>query len=251
MFIYEMSLKIKNNKKDQITDNLWLLAADLFHNGQILKGVDFITENNKNFIITVICPEIDSLDTRYASQSVNSSLDKLYEISNDKLKIKLIGRDIETKEDRGCSCDPKYYILFTHLFKIRSPINCGNCFRSIPLYKILKNISNDILFWEQNYKACDELQIGCRVGEKFGSNEMQNFNSNLTKYSLEVCQKIEEVTRKPVFYYLFNYRNISHKKDVNRKCPSCNGEWILDKQLHNLFDFKCDKCKLLSSFTCN
>lgn len=253
MFVFEISLKFKKESKKEIIDNFWCFTASLLNNGQILNGLRVITESNDKIIVTVICPEINSLETEFSDKYVISDLNKLEEISEEKTKIKLIGKDAELNDIKNIQCCQKttFYILHTHFFKIDSPIYCGNCFKSIPLYKILKEQSNGVLAWQESYKACDWLQLSCSVGEKFGLKEMSNFNSNLTKDALGVCETIEQVTGKPVFYYLFNYRNISHKKDLNRKCPSCGGEWLLKKELHNLFNFKCEKCKLLSAFTCN
>ncbi len=75
---------------------------------------------------------------------------------------------------------------------------------------------------------------------------MSNLKSGLTKSGLEICNGIQNLTKKPCFYYLYHPNGRSLKKERERKCPSCNGEWLLEKQLHNLFDFKCDKCHLLS-----
>lgn len=63
--------------------------------------------------------------------------------------------------------------------------------------------------------------------------------------------RVEEKTSKPVFYYLYNCRELREIDDRGRKCPSCGGAWYLEETLHNIFDFKCDNCGLLSNLSWN
>lgn len=254
MYLFEISVNIENKeKKEEIVSLLWNLISSWLHNGQIInKDVQlFYTNLSINFI--VYCPESNSLDLKFANKYVLNDYNKLIEVSGESLIKRLLGKEvdyIETDFDE-CCLKAEFYILFTHMFSEKSPICCGECRDSIPLYRIIKDKNIGILTWQDNYKSCDTLQINSRAGEKFGLKEMTNFDSSLTKQGLEVCKELELILNKPVFYYLFNYRNIPYKKDIKRKCPVCNGEWILNEPLHNIFNFKCDKCKLLSSFTCN
>jgi len=39
--------------------------------------------------------------------------------------------------------------------------------------------------------------------------------------------------------------------EMRRKCPGCRGPWLLKKPLHGKFDFRCDKCHLLSNIAWN
>ena len=107
-----------------------------------------------------------------------------------------------------------------------------------------------ILSWETNYISCDSLQMNCEVGERWALNQMQNVKSALTKQGLRICQKIESITDTPTYYYLYNYRKY---KDValSMVCPNCKSNWRLKDRLHDLYDFKCDDCRLLSTVSFN
>jgi predicted nucleic acid-binding Zn ribbon protein len=122
----------------------------------------------------------------------------------------------------------------------------------VPLYKLehfTQSEKCDILRWEKNYKACDDLQLGCEVGERWATKQMSDHKSQLSKQGIAVCNKISELTGVPTYYYLFNYKQISAQKDKSRKCPSCNGKWLLKEPLLNFYNFKCDKCRLVSTFS--
>lgn len=144
--------------------------------------------------------------------------------------------------------------MSTNLLSKTSPLDCGKCDKIIPIYK-LKNINNDdrrnLNIWEDNYIACDKLQMNSSVGEKWATLQMTDFDSELTKEGINVCKSIHKKTGIRTYYMLYNYRPISNKKDKARKCPSCQGEWLLKKQLNGFYDFKCDTCLLVSYFTPN
>ena len=79
---------------------------------------------------------------------------------------------------------------------------------------------------------------------------MQELKSQLSKQGLEICRKIESLTSIPVFYYLHNYKKFKGDQ-LTRPCPSCNKKWDLKKPIHNLYDFKCDNCKIISTISPN
>ena len=149
-----------------------------------------------------------------------------------------------------CKCKKnKSYVLFTTYLTLESPIRCGECFGTIPLYRI-PYVSGeehyDIIGWQSNYQSCDMLQMNCSVGEKFGLNQMGKLDSALTKEGLEICRTIKEKTKINTYYYLYRYTERKPNSKENRKCPSCNKTWRLKERLH-LFDYKCDRCLLLSN----
>ena len=107
-----------------------------------------------------------------------------------------------------------------------------------------------ILSWETNYISCDRLQMNCEVGERWALNQMQEITSQLSKQGLGICRKVEELTSTPTYYYLHNYKKFKGDQ-LKRHCPKCNKKWNLETQLHNHYDFKCDKCKIVSTISPN
>lgn len=92
--------------------------------------------------------------------------------------------------------------------------------------------------------------MNCEVGERWALKQMQEITSQLSKQGIEICGKIEELTAIPTYYYLHNYKKL--KGDQSKiPCPSCRNEWNLQTQLHNLYDFKCDNCRIISTISPN
>jgi predicted nucleic acid-binding Zn ribbon protein len=53
---------------------------------------------------------------------------------------------------------------------------------------------------------------------------------------------------RPFYYYLCKRNGVNLKRENERVCPKCgNKKWKLDEPLFNCFDFKCDRCRLLSN----
>src|SRR5262249_48613682 len=144
---------------------------------------------------------------------------------------------------------PSCYVLFTTYLAVDSSLTCGDCFRSVPLYRIPHTDAQsyqDILFWQSNYRACDHLQMACTTGERFGMRELSHVGSALSLEGRGVCEKITNLTGIPTYYYLYRYKGRSRTSETKRLCPACGGSWLLQERWH-LFDFRCDRCRLVSN----
>jgi predicted nucleic acid-binding Zn ribbon protein len=87
--------------------------------------------------------------------------------------------------------------------------------------------------------------MASRAGEKFGYKQISELNSELTKFGRELCATLEKQTSTKVFYYLHRYRETLLRSKSRRTCPGCGNKWILQES--NLFRFRCDKCRLIST----
>jgi len=197
--------------------------------------------------------EKNSLNKKNNNFYVDRQIKKLEKLCSAKLKIKTIGKSYESYKS-PCTCKKSdFYILITNCVTIESPISCGTCNKSVPLYRLPKYYDYGympILSWETNYISCDSLQMNCEVGERWALNQMQNLTSALTKQGLEICRTLEGLTNIPTYYYLHNYTKYK-ADDPPKPCPSCNKNWRLKDRLHNFYDFKCDTCKLVSTISPN
>ncbi len=260
MFIQEISIEIKSKaNKDKLMEKFaYSLLGNYRNSGQIVgdhinKEFPFIADNFIKCNVGTL--ERDSLNKKNNPLFVNYTIEEIEKICKAKIKIKLLGKFFQSYKG-ACNCkNRKFLILFTHLFNTVAPLECSDCSKVVPLYKLkgLKSLSDfqHLWRWEQNYISCDRLQLNCGVGEKWATNQMEKHTSKLSKEGLDVCATIETLTGYPVYYYLYNYRRLTLAQDKKRKCPSCGGKWLLKKRLGNLYDFKCDTCKLLSSLTTN
>ncbi|MEA3490507.1 MAG: DUF2310 family Zn-ribbon-containing protein [Campylobacterota bacterium] len=251
--MYTAEVKFTINKKvkdDSQTDLVELIFGSWRMNGQVLGDTYFSFIKNKNLIVQVLIPAKDSLSTKYANRYLKSSYKKLESVGLSKPRIKILGE--EPHYYNKCKCKKvKEYILYTTYVQLEPALRCKKCFGYIPLYKIPPIYDNSeyypLITWQSDYQACDTLQMNCIVGEKFGMKEMYDHQSDLSKQGRYVCKKIEKLTGKKTYYYLYTYRAKNRKKELKRKCPKCKGEWLRKETLHNKFDFECTKCRLLSN----
>lgn len=254
MYIQEISLNIKSKiNKNNLIDEISLLLEFYRGNGQTQGRIEsqYIDEN------TIVCLpftlEENSLNKTNNNKYVNNQIDKIEKLSDSKISIKTVGKSYADYKN-PCSCKkPEFYILITNYVSIDSPLTCGSCNKTIPLYRL--PIYYDfgympILSWETNYQSCDSLQMNSEVGERWALNQMQEIKSQLSRQGLEICTKIENLTSVPTFYYLHNYKKFKGDQ-LSRPCPNCNGKWDLKTSLHNFYDFKCDNCRIVSTISPN
>lgn len=253
MFKQKISISINSKfDRDKLFDEFDALMGNFCNTGQIIGDYEtpFVSENQLISYQTTL--ERVSLSKKYYDEYASKRVKEIEQSCDSKLTTEVIGKAIP--EYKGvCKCKkPDFYILFTFAFNSSGFVDCGNCNKVVPLYKLTQLSYNDrseMLSWETNYKACDNLQLGCTVGEKWATKQMSDASSQLSKQGISVCDTIKEFTDIPTYYYLYNYRHISPQKDKARLCPICNGKWLLQERLHHFYDFKCDNCKLLSSFS--
>lgn len=129
---------------------------------------------------------------------------------------------------------------------------CGRCFDPVPLYRAPptydKSEFYNVTAWVSDYHACDTLQMNCRTGERFGIREMSEAGSSLSQRGRGLCADIEKGTGKPT-YYLFRYvRRTTREKERARRCPLCGSDWLLEKPWQ-IFDFRCEACRLVSTLS--
>jgi len=254
MYIQEISIDINTKvNKDELIEEFGLLMSFYRNNGQIQGKLESQYINNNKIVCLPFSLEKNSLNKKFNNFYVNQQSKKIEALCNSILTFKTVGKSYDNYKT-PCNCNkPDFYILITNYISIASPLTCGTCNKSVPLYRL--PIYYDygympILSWETNYISCDSLQMNCEVGERWALNQMQEITSQLSKQGLEICKKIEELTLIPTFYYLHNYKKL-REDQLSKPCPGCNNKWELKNQLHNFYDFKCDKCKIISIISPN
>lgn len=254
MYIQEISIQISSKvDKNELIDEFSLLLEFYRGNGQTQGRIESQYIDNNKMVCLPFTLEKNSLDKKNNNFYVNRQTQKIEELCMSKFDIKTVGKTYDNYKT-PCTCRKSdFYILITNYVTILSPLTCGNCNKTVPLYRL--PIYYDfgympILSWETNYISCDSLQMNCEVGERWALNQMQKITSPLSKQGLKICRKIEDQTSIPTYYYLYNYKK--YKGDqLSRTCPNCNSKWNLAERLHNLYDFKCDKCKIVSTISPN
>ena len=234
---------------EEAANLIWSLLGAWLQNGQLYENKAPLVTADQRFVAQVTLPARDALDSLHANQYVNDDMEKLHTAGFPPFELTIIGEDVE---DTGpCACATRQaYVLFTTFLHIQSPLRCGDCFHPVPLYHIPPTDNSgyyNVLRWEADYQACDTLQIGCDTLERAALREMFQVDSSLSKRGRAICDTITESTGIPTYYYLRRWSARSHTQELARKCPACGGEWLLDEPWHQLFDYRCDRCRLVSN----
>ena len=259
MFIQEISIEIRNPDVDRtkLIDNMeWFISATR-KNGQSQGKFNPIYLRENQLVWLTYTLEKSSLSRKHDNVYVKQLRAELEKMCQAKFQAKTLGTDT-SQTKRICRCrNPSSYVLWTNCYSLLSPLDCGDCGGNVPLYRVPKPPEPgeqeyySISCWNTCYQACDDLQLLCGFGERWGTRQMQNHDSGLSKQGREICRDMEKMVGVPVYYYLFNYRCLTEEQDKQRKCPECGSDWLLEKSWHRMFDFRCESCRLVSSFTCN
>ena len=238
--------------EDQPTGELQGLLGAWRMSGQI-GGREWPTvQEATGFSTTVLCPESDSLDARFNSRHVTEALAQC-EREGQRVTWQALGEDPDTLP--ACACtSPRAYALFTTYVSLESPVRCMDCFLPVALYRFSPMRSGEfyeVICWQSDYQACDSLQMNCTVLERAATRELSHISSKLTQQGRDICSTLTASSGRPFYYYLYRGSGRSHRAELERRCPGCGGEWHLASQQHQLFDFRCEHCRLLSNVAFN
>ena len=210
----------------------------------------------------LLVPDADSLQPEHDSPNGRQDRQKLQELGV-QVRFEMLGEDDEGSDTNQslnraprhvCRCSGRAgLILFTRWYSVESPLRCLSCFGLVPQYQISATegqehaLDDSLNRWANDYRACDTLQLGSVVGEKWALRQMGSSKSKLSRQGRKLCRRLEKSLDVPVYYYLHRYYGRSLEREEARKCPRCGGKWRLKEEWHGEFDFKCDGCRLLSN----
>ena len=216
--------------------------------GQVCGREWSVVDEANSYSTVVLSPERDSFEVRFNSDPVTAAIARA-EAAGLRLSFQTLGEDAESAPT--CSCrSPSSYALFTTFLSLESPIRCMDCWHPVALYRLKPMASgefNELISWQSDYQACDSLQMNCRVLEQAATQELSNFDSNLSTDGRMHCATLAGSSGRSFYYYLYRSHGLNHAAELERRCPSCQGKWSLSARLHSLFDFKCERCHLLSN----
>jgi predicted nucleic acid-binding Zn ribbon protein len=251
--MHTLSIKYKKGiDENELWHQFYTLLSYLRHSGQLV-GRDMNPHKlNGKMMATIVTATPNALDSKHHNSYVKKAIANLELLSGYTLDIKFVGTG-ENQENTICTCKKsKHYLL--RYFNEYSPVQCGICYKAVPLFRLPK-LRDDgyepITSWMSNMLACVLLDINCTVGEKWAIKQQSDPNTELGKLGISVAKLITEKTGAKCYYYLHNYAKRSAAKDNARPCPSCGGEWLLKKEIHQYVWFKCDTCLLMSGKTTN
>jgi predicted nucleic acid-binding Zn ribbon protein len=225
----------KYHQDDEIDDFIDNLINDMRNQGRITGKPLSLLEKDTSFIINCRVPEHTSLNV-----IAENHWFKELENKNIKITYSVLGKDVWSPDI--CKCKKsKFYILSASR---PIPLLCGVCMDSIPLYKLPFTYEADpsyydIVSWNNENKAWGTIEFSSLTEiEKIAQHELCDIDSNHTITALKICSTIKNKTNIDCYYDLENLRDEeSIENEISKKCPKCNGDWILKEKLNDIYDF--------------
>ena len=251
MFIAQIQFPFdSSDEEDEALRIASSILGSMWQNGQLSVRDFSVLSSPQGFSAFVTIPAEDALESRNHNKWVELGIDRFIAQGGQRPTFAVIGRDTESFD--VCDCTESHgYVLYTRWLSCESPLRCAFCFDPIPLYRVPPTYDEsefwNLRSWEADYQACDTLQMHCTVLERTTMNQLSRLNSALNKSGLKIRNLIAASTKQPVYYYLYVQTGADLNSEVARKCPKCGDNWLLKKPWHDRFDFKCDKCHLLSN----
>lgn len=235
--------------RQAVHETIGILLVGWKINGQVL-GEEIWTKIPGGYRLLVRTPARDALSEAHHSDFARKALRHVSSKPLGKMRMRCIGREPDT--DRECPGHPNAeLILFADVYSVESPLRCARCFGPVPLYTMPRNErgdQQDITYWESAYRACHDLE-GRRkdaATDTFAQDQLENPESDLSRNGLKICARLQQATGRRTWYYLTRARGLDEAAERERRCPRCGGEWLLPKRWHHRFDFRCERCGLLS-----
>lgn len=231
------------NSDEETRDLLWDYLASLYKNGQILHDY-LLFKRDTLYQAFVTLADDDALNEKSNNSYASNYLEKIktqFEISSE-----FVGENLNTEKACGCSDRPEWYMLYTNYAEEESPVICGRCGKSVPLYKLPYIMNEDefhtVLSWYITYRAVDQVWMQC-LSDRFTYRQLNDANSQLSQQGRKICAEFEKATGIPFYYYLLHDNGVNGKKKTPDVCPVCGENWKLNGE-KTFIDYKCDKCRL-------
>jgi predicted nucleic acid-binding Zn ribbon protein len=230
----------RNQYESVYTDYIEAILGAYVNNGQILNYFEYPLVINNNTHYAIVIHEVESLNGKYDNPYVSKWKSELGQL-NIKIEIKLFAQPDKSETNNNEFTD---LILYAGMV---SPIRRIKDFSPLPLYYLPytdeeKKSYRNIKLWERTYLEIHSLWNRGLINEHYFLKQLSNYKSALSQEGIKICDLILKQTNKHCYYYLF-------RKDsgtIHDICPSCGSNWRIDGKLFDLFEYKCDKCLLIS-----
>jgi predicted nucleic acid-binding Zn ribbon protein len=225
---------------------LWDYLTCLYKNGQILR-IFHLVKTPSAYLAFATLPEDNALDSHHNNAYVTQSLAQVKTLFT--VSLQPLGANLNVIDSCACPEKPPWYMLYSDWTEEESPVVCGACGHSIPLYKLPRILNEgdyySTLKWKQDYQNIHRLFMG-GLSDRSTYRQLNSMESPLSQKGLEICRAFAGATGIPFYYYVYHDRK--HKK-TPALCPLCGREWKLSgttASAKTFIDYKCDRCGLVA-----
>jgi predicted nucleic acid-binding Zn ribbon protein len=251
MHIAEIRIARKRRPCDgsEHSDAILYLILALRRNGQVIDRDHTVAQVRGGYLANVSVPEAQALRPSLHNARVREAMRALPKAGLGLPRVRVVGHEPDSAP--VCRCRKRSLMLLeTDLLSVEPPLRCGDCRGVIPLYRlpyITKGRTYEcILSWAYYYRLFDGMWIGSGVGEQLAYRELSRHDSDLSRHGREICASLGKHTGTPTYYALMKYYGRSQASERKRKCPNCGRKWLLDARWLDRFEFRCDRCCLVS-----
>lgn len=249
MYVAELAFRvIKDTSLGQAEQAIRHYLEQLIFQGQIL-GREWPTcWQQEQFVSRVLLPGPDALHMQYHSHCGKQALRALNDAGLGMPKLAVLGEDLLSNHTDPCE-QPAAFILYSRFAVNNSPLYCAEHFAPFPLYKLAAaNGFEALIRWQLQYQALDEVQMQQHsVLQKPAERALQQLGSQLNRQGRRLARQLSLQSEKPVYYALYRGSSTDCTHESQRLCPQCGGHWLRNDPWHDLFDFCCQRCHLLSN----
>ncbi len=250
MYLAELKFRvIADTNLDQAETAIRSYIEALIFNGQVL-GREFPTAwQQDSFSSRVVLPAQDALAQRQHSTKGLHALQQLAAAGLAYPQMNILGMDLMSQHTDPCTA-AECYILYSRFSDTCSPVRCGTDLAPVPLYQ-LKTPATDheaLIRWQLQYQALDEIQMQqARVLQHMAERSLQQLHSKLNRQGRQLARQLAQHNGIKLYYALYSGSSSNCALEADKRCPGCGGQWRLTPSLLQLFDFKCDRCYLVSN----
>lgn len=213
-------------------------------NGLTLEGGVDIRREGDSYVSRVVAQDSEAIDEKNFSYDTRQALKKLLEVSDGLPVVTSAGKCLIPAH---CECrSPGYLILQAPAEWEGSPVMCGDCGKSVPLYRIVPSTAemefDDLLGWRRLYRSYMlQHTTGLDGIDYHESYEMlHECVSTLSLAGRRLAGTVERFTGKPTYYPIYN--RFEHIPDT---CPQCGGDWRNPYPDAIKFTHVCSGCRLV------